>query len=146
MRGNTRQITLILRQYKMLKSELENTEMIYSQYTKNILKPVDTSRDYISKTNAFSSNTENMAIYLLDYGESIEKLKLQIEVINTALKCLTDRERIIINLKYFEGNSWREVSNSIQLCDKWCKEIKKEAFRKLIRTIPVEIFPSIFFD
>lgn len=146
MRGNARQITLILKQYKMLQSELENIEIIYSQYSKNILKPVDTTRDYISKTNAFSSNTENMAIYLLDYKESITKLKLQIDIINNSLKCLDEREKKIINLKYFENNSWREVSNSIELCDKWCKEIKREAFKKLIRTIPVEVFPSIFFD
>lgn len=146
MRGNARQITLILKQYKMLQSELENIEMIYGQYSKNILKPVDTTRDYISKTNSFSSNTETMAIYLLDYGESINKLKLQIEVINNALKCLNGREKKIIELKYFEGSTWREVSNSIELCEKWCKEIKKESFKKLIRTIPVEIFPSIFFD
>lgn len=146
MRGNTRQITLILKQYKMLKSELENTEKIYNQYSKDILKPVDTSKEYLGKTNSFNSSTENIAIYLLDYSESIEKLKLQIDIIHTSLKCLSEREKEIINLKYFEGKPWREVSNSIELCEKWCKEIKNEAFKKLVRTIPVEIFPSIFFD
>lgn len=146
MRGNVRQITLILKQYKMLKSELENTVRIYETYEKGGLRPIDTTMEYTSKTNAFNSSTEKVAIYLMDYGESIKRLKLQIDTIDTALKCLSTREKKIITYKYFEGYSWYEVSCELKLCDKWCKEIKKQAFKKLINTIPVEIFPSIFFD
>ena len=148
MRGSIRQITLILNQFKMLQSELENTKMIYDEYNNshNILKPVDTTREALSKSYNITSSTEDLAILLIEYKESIGKLEMQIKAIETALKCLTERERKVVVLKYIEGMKWSEVSDKLGFSEKWCKEIKKQAYNKLIRVLPVEIYPNIFFE
>lgn len=148
MRGNIRQITLILKQYKMLKSELENTKMIYEEFSKreHLLRPVDTTREALSKSYVINSSTEDSALSLINYKESIAKLELQISVIDTALKCLTEKEREIIQEKYIENSKWYEVSCKVGLSEKWCKELKNQAYTKLIRVIPIEIYPNIFFN
>ena len=132
----------------MLKSELENIKSIYEQYSKssNILKTIDTTRDSLSSTNKVSNPTESLALYLVDYKESIERLEIQIKIIENSLNCLTIKEREIVISKYIEGMKWTDVCYKVELSEKWCKEIKKQAFNKLIRVIPVEIFPNIFFE
>ena len=132
----------------MLKSELENIKSIYEQYSKssNILKTIDTTRDSLSSTNKVSNPTESLALYLVDYKESIERLEIQIKIIENSLNCLTIKEREIVISKYIEGMKWNDVCYKVELSEKWCKEIKKQAFNKLIRVIPVEIFPNIFFE
>lgn len=147
MRGNRKQIALILKQYRILKSELKNCEKIYNEYnkSKNILSTIDIGREG-GRTNRVSSQTESMALYLADYSESMKKIELQISIIETALECLSIKEKHILMLKYFEELTWNEVANKLELCDKWCKEMRNSAFKKLMKTIPIEVFPCIFFD
>lgn len=147
MRGTRKQIAIILKQYRILKSELKNCEKIYNEYckTRNILTPIDTTREG-GRSNQIHSQTEGIALYLADYSESMKKIELQISIIETALECLSVKEKHILMLKYFDELTWNEVSNKIELCDKWCKEMRNNAFRKLMKTIPVEVFPCVFFE
>lgn len=149
MRGNARQIKLILQQYTVLKAKLSNLEMIYHTYGSKKIRPItaiDTTKEAVSKTYKITSSTEDIALYLLEYKESIEKLQVQISVIDTAMSALTRTENEIITLKFFKNMKWKDISLKIDLSEEWCKKQKNLAFKKLIESIPVEIFPNIFFD
>lgn len=146
MKGSSKEITSILMQYNIMKAELINKQKVYKSKSKNIGSAVNYSSERSGKTNRIVSETETLAIYLAEYKIDIDDLTLLLEIIDTALNGLTEKERNIVTLKYIDGKPWWKVADELNLSEKWCKIIKKEAYMKLIRSIPIEIFPDIFFS
>ncbi|KPU45808.1 hypothetical protein OXPF_05970 [Oxobacter pfennigii] len=119
--------------YKTMMAGIENLYRLYEEKEKEAQEghPIRYDRDKLSPTYVFSSETENIALDLVIIKSRIEKMKVKVKNIETALETLNDAERMIIEMKYFEGCRWQQISYKAQYNERWCKEIRKRAIEKM---------------
>lgn len=95
------------------------------------LKAVNYDRVVISNTNAIYSDIESYVIKKLDDQHELVKLIRKRDIIQSALECLTTKERRIISCKYFENMSDIETAMKFRCSERTIRNIRDEAIEKL---------------
>lgn len=117
--------------YNTIKAGIENLKMLYETKSTEIGSGLDTTKEHISPTYAFSSETENIAIDIIVMQQRIEHMETKIKVIDTALLGLNNTERTIVEMKYFEGCRWYQIAYKVGYEERQCRRIKNIVLEKL---------------
>lgn len=127
----------LLYNYKMFEISIKNMQNEIENLKKEDgASAINYSGIQTSPTNKFSSSTENTALSIserIDYLEhSIKRMKNRLESINEALEGLTEIERDIITKRYIEGSQWYVIAYHVKYTERWCKQLRSKAIKKLI--------------
>ena len=128
---NKTQLEKILREYKTKKSIVDITKARIQAYTEAIDNPElisswsysintrelgmpgsplrDTSSSVEKEVCAAILTIELIREWIAEDKNRIHRCNLQTEIIEGALKALTEQERYIISLKYFEKMNWNNI-------------------------------------
>ncbi|WP_417203731.1 sigma factor-like helix-turn-helix DNA-binding protein [Acetoanaerobium sticklandii] len=87
------------------------------------------------KTYKISQPVEAAAILNLEMinsiTQNIKKLKSKINSIEMSLSLLSDEEREIIQMKYFDSMNWPQISNKVNMSERHAQRIKNNAINKM---------------
>ena len=87
------------------------------------------------KTYKISQPVEAAAILNLEMinsiTQNIKKLKSKINSIEMSLSLLSDEEREIIQMKYFDSMNWIQISDKINISERQAHRIKHNAINKI---------------
>ena len=150
---NKVQIEKILKDYKSKKSIVDTTNARIQAYTESINNPeliaswgYSLSNREVGMPGSPLRNTsspiereicdseltiETIRDWITEDKSRIYKYKLQINIIDVSLKALTDQERYIVELKYFEKMNWNNIELSFNSQFKHKNDITSEQIRKL---------------
>lgn len=131
---NKIQLEKVLREYKIKKSIVDTTEARIHAYLEAISNPDlvkewsysevsrepgmpgaplrNTSSPIEREICALEMTTDTIKTWIADDRSRIYKFILQVNLVEGALKALTEQERYIIGLKYFERMSWSNIELS----------------------------------
>lgn len=98
--------------------------------------------DNLIRTNSLFSKTEMQVIKDLKIDQTISVLEYQkrhierfLSKIKNALDSLEEQEKEIIQLKYFENELWRSITFKVNLEERQCRGIKRNALEKIASLI-----------
>lgn len=87
------------------------------------------------KTYKISQPVETASILNLEMinsiTQNIKKLKSKINSIEMSLSLLSDEEREIIQMKYFDSMNWPQISNKVNMSERHAQRIKNNAINKM---------------
>lgn len=87
------------------------------------------------KTYKISQPVEDIAILNLEMinsiKQNIKKLKSKINSIEMSLSLLSDEEREIIQMKYFDSMNWPQISSKVNMSERHAQRIKNNAINKM---------------
>lgn len=96
-----------------------------------------------SPTHKFQSLTEDTALSAMekiDYLEhSIRRAESKIESIDRALEALNEREKQVIESKYFKSKQWWQVASEVGYSERTCRNVRRIAIGKIAVGIHGEI-------
>lgn len=118
-----------LQNYKILKAQIEELKIKLQELS--LISAVDNSIPKTGITYKYNSNTENIALKRTEYENKIKILTLQIQRIENALNALSDVERKIIELKYIEQLTWRNVVYETGKSRIACYRISQQALKHI---------------
>lgn len=132
-----KKIETMLYNFNQTKAEIKNIkldiELLENEYDDGI------GVNYVEKTgktNKITSTVENMIIRKeaqinrLNYAIKVKEAK--IKKIENALEILTDRERSIIEMRYFQKESNRNISAKLYITEEYVSAIKSKAIKSLV--------------
>lgn len=94
-----------------------------------------------SKTNKIDRPTENEAMKLSDRKAGVEKelflLRHKKDIIDSALLCLNERERIVVVRRVIENYPFGYICNELHISESYAHRIKNLALKKLSRIIVI---------
>lgn len=119
--------------YNTFKAAIENLKIMYTEKEKELREghPVQYDKERLSKTNSFISETEERGVELATIKGRIEIMENKIKIMDNALNALNDTEKSIIDLRYLKGEQWWQIANNVMFSERWCKEIRKNAVKKI---------------
>lgn len=131
-----KQIETILYNFNQTKAEIKNMkldiELLENEYDDGIGV---TYMEKTGKTNKITSTVENMIIrkesQINKLNYAIKVKEAEIKKIENALEILTERERSIIEMKYFQRESNRNISAKLYITEEYVSSIKSKAIKSL---------------
>lgn len=134
----------MLYKYKTLAAEVENLKIAITEL-ENDYKGCSAIayEEKSAPTNKFNSIVENEVISkekaLNKYKEELEAKELLKLKIENALAPLTDREKEIVELKYFKRlKTWELVAMNVELSGDYCRNLCKDIINKVSKILFVE--------
>jgi RNA polymerase sigma factor (sigma-70 family) len=134
---NYKKAEWLLYNYKKLKAEIKNIE-IEIEDIKNTyvgVSAIDTSQESTSETNKISSTVENEVLdkeRRIEYLESIKSSKEnQIKKVDNALEILTEEDRKLIELRYFERVPNYKVAQRFNMTEEGCSARKRRIIENI---------------
>ncbi|WP_050608241.1 hypothetical protein [Clostridium niameyense] len=138
-------IEKILNEYTTLINEIKNLELNIEEVEKDY-KGIG-AISYSEKTGQTFKINNSVEEEVINKEERIKYLKrikrakeIEVEKVNNALEVLNEKERRIIELKFFNERkkSWTNVSRRMDMCEAWCRNLKNRAIKKMIPVLFVE--------
>jgi len=134
---NYKKAEWLLYNYKKLKAEIKNIE-IEIEDIKNTyvgVSAIDTSQESTGETNKISSTVENEVLdkeRRIEYLESIKSSKEnQIKKVDNALEILTEEDRKLIELRYFERVPNYKVAQRFNMTEEGCSARKRRIIENI---------------
>lgn len=140
-----------VKQYKIVEGMLYNYKNTQGEIRNIALEIKEISKDFngiraisyeekTGSTNAFNSSVENEIISRekrLEYLNNLKESKeIQLEKIDNAIEAaLSEKEKLIVKLRYFERLSNKDVARKLDLTEQRVSEIKSKIPNKLINLI-----------
>ncbi|GAA0767157.1 sigma factor-like helix-turn-helix DNA-binding protein [Clostridium subterminale] len=132
-----KKIETMLYNFNQTKAEIKNIkldiELLENEYDDGI------GVNYVEKTgktNKITSTVENMIIrkeaQINRLNYAIKVKEAEIKKIENALEILTDRERSIIEMRYFHKESNRNISAKLYITEEYVSAIKSKAIKSLV--------------
>lgn len=120
-----------LRSYPYWKKAVVSLQRQYELRSRADAKVIATDTISGGKTNKVHSTVEDLILNLEDIVERKNNLEAKIQLVESAMELLTNAERKIIELRYFNRFSWWLVGAEVGYTDRHCKNIRVEAIRRL---------------
>lgn len=100
------------------------------------LKATNYSNINTQLMNNINSPTESTALDNIKKMDKLQgkinKTELKLEIIDNALSGLNEREILIITERYINCRQWWEVAQKASYSEEQCRNIKRQAMKKLI--------------
>lgn len=134
----------MLYRYKTLAAEVENLKIAITEL-ENDYKGCSaiTYEEKTAPTNKFNSTVENEVINkekaLRKYKDELETKELLKLKIENAIAPLTDREKEIVELKYFKRlKTWELIAVNVELSGDYCRNLCKDIINEVSKILFVE--------
>jgi hypothetical protein len=126
------QIVEWLKDYEAYKYGIENLKELIEDIADEGMG-IDYSRDKISPTNKYNSDTENKAIRMdkLDIQKRIKSMTNVVNSVNKAMGSLTEIERLIIKYRCIENKFYYQFCYKLSLGERTARRKKKDALKKM---------------
>ncbi|KNF06988.1 DNA-directed RNA polymerase specialized sigma subunit, sigma24 [Gottschalkia purinilytica] len=126
----------LLYNYNMLKVSIENMNAeIRELESESGVTSIDYESEKIAPTNKIGNPTEEVAIKNITsidlLKKRIEKTQDKIDKMDRAIEKLSESEKQIITMRYIDGKQWFEIAYEANYNERWCKELRKRAIKKL---------------
>jgi len=135
-----RKTEALLYNYNKNKAQIKNIELEIENI-KNKYEGVGavSFEERVQSTNEFHSRVENEILEKENQINKLMKYKRQKEIeiakIDNAIEALTDREKSIIKMRYFEKYNNRMIAAKLDLTEEWIAKIKKVAINQILDSI-----------
>lgn len=135
-----RKTEALLYNYNKNKAQIKNIELEIENI-KNKYEGVGavSFEERVQSTNEFHSRVENEILEKENQINKLMKYKRQKEIeiakIDNAIEALTDREKSIIKMRYFEKYNNRMIAAKLDLTEEWIAKIKKVAINQILDAI-----------
>lgn len=138
--NNYKKVENLLYNYKMLKISIKNIEEEIEYLDKECgVSGINYDNTGTSPTNKVNSIVEDTALSISEkkhyLQHKINEIEMQLNKIERAMEGLTDIERIIIEQKYIEGLQWWQIAGQVKYSERWCRQLRTEAIKKLVTGI-----------
>lgn len=122
--------------YKYLKLSIKNIKKdILDFQADDGVSAIQFDKIQISSTNAFSSIVENSTISNVEKMDFLEhcmnRAESVINKIDAAMEMLEADEKKVITLYYIDNQQWYKVAYNLHYNERWCREIRSKAMRKV---------------
>jgi DNA-directed RNA polymerase specialized sigma subunit len=121
--------------YNSLKASIENMKQEIEEIEYLGMSAINYDHEITGKTFVFHSITENEAIKVSEKKRILETrikiLENKLERIDRAVDALNDIEQKIIKLRYYEEWQWCQIAYEVRYSEKWCRELRRRAVRKV---------------
>lgn len=126
----------LLKNYKMVKINIKNIEQEIEFAKGNIgLKGISYDGISTSPTNEVKSSVESTVLSIQEevhfLERNIERLVMQLDKIDRALEGLEEVERTVVIEKYINSKQWWQVASKVCYSERWCKNLRSRAIRKM---------------
>lgn len=113
-----KELELKLKNYRFNKCKIQNINLDIEELQEQLLE--------------LQQQDEILLIQIQRLNDLKRELTLEINRINSALATLSDREKLLIELRYFKRLSWNEISNELHLSlNHLCNRIRPNALKNL---------------
>lgn len=135
-----RKTEALLYNYNKSKAQIKNIELEIENI-KNEYEGVGavSFEERVQSTNKFHSRVESEILEKENQINKLMKYKKQKEIeiakIDNAIEALTDREKSIIKMRYFEKYNNRMIAAKLDLTEEWIAKIKKVAINQILDAI-----------
>lgn len=135
-----RKTEALLYNYNKSKAQIKNIELEIENI-KNEYEGVGavSFEERVQSTNEFHSRVESEILEKENQINKLMKYKRQKEIeiakIDNAIEALTDREKSIIKMRYFEKYNNRMIAAKLDLTEEWIAKIKKVAINQILDAI-----------
>ncbi|WMJ79553.1 sigma factor-like helix-turn-helix DNA-binding protein [Clostridium sp. MB40-C1] len=135
-----KKVEYLLYNYKNLKAEIKNIELEIESIANDYNSSLAISYEEKSApTNKISSSVENKVVSKeekIKYLQDIKRNKeIQVQKIDNALESLAERDKKVIELRYFEKISNKKLAERLDLTEQRVSEIKSIIVNNLIKLI-----------
>ena len=122
--------------YKYLKLSIRNIKHDISDFqSEDGVSAIQFDKIQIASTNAFSSIVENSTISNIEKLDFLEhcmnRAESVINKIDAAMEKLEADEKKVITLYYIDNQQWYKVAYNLHYNERWCREIRSKAMRKI---------------
>ncbi len=130
--------------YKTLIAEVENLKIAIAEEEKEYKGcSAMTYEEKTAPTNKFNSTVENEVMtkekQLNRLNEELKIKQLSIQRIENALEPLVDREKEIVELKYFKKlKTWEMVGERVNLSGDYCRNLGKDIIERVSKILFIE--------
>lgn len=127
----------LLYNYKKLKAEILNIEIEIHEIENTYIgvNGIDPTQESTSETNKITSSVENEVLdkeKRIEYLESIKRSKEnQIKKVDNALEILTEEDRKLIELRYFERIPNYKVAQRFNITEEGCSARKRRIIENI---------------
>ena len=128
----------ILYEYKYIDDKLDIINFKLDDLKNDVnITAVDTSRDNVSPTNAFSSEVENEVIKrerkINELENTKKKLIFNKTLVEKTLKLLDETEKEIVRLRYFSKNkkTWFNIAAELNMTTDNCTKKRRKIIEKI---------------
>ena len=134
---NYKKAEWLLYNYKKLKAEVKNIEIEIENIKNTYVgaSAINTSQETTGATNKITSTVENEILnkeQRIEYLKSIKKLKEnQIEKVDNSLEVLTEEDRKLIELRYFERVPNYKVAQRFNITEEGCSMRKRRIIENI---------------
>lgn len=135
-----RKTEAVLYNYNKTRAQIKNIELEIESI-KNEYEGVGavSYEERIQSSNAFHSRVESE---ILDRENQISKLvrykrqkEIEVAKIDNAIEALTEREKDIVKMRYFEKYNNRMIAAKLDLTEEWIAKIKNAAINQILDSI-----------
>lgn len=135
-----RKTEAILYNYNKTKAKIENIELDIENIKNEFNGPGAIGyEERTQATNSFNSSVENEVIAREKEINKLEKEKRQKEIeilkVDNAIRSLTEREKLIIEMRYFEKYNNRNIAAQLNLAEEHISRLKKAAINQISDSI-----------
>jgi DNA-directed RNA polymerase specialized sigma subunit len=135
-----RKTEAILYNYNKVKAQIKNIELEIENIKNEFNGPAAIGyEERTQSTNRFNSSIENEVINREIEINQLERYKRQKEIeilkVDNAIGSLTDREKIIIEMRYFKKYNNRMIAAKLDLTEEYICTIKKVAVNQILDSI-----------
>jgi len=120
--------------YNSLKASIENMQKEITEMEYAGMSAMDPAH-IPAKTYKYYSPSEDEAIRIAEKKTALQKriksTRGKLERIDRAIEALSEVERRIITERYIQCRPWWEVAYSAKYNERWCREIRWKAVRKV---------------
>jgi len=122
--------------YKYLKLSIYNIRKDMADFQGDDgVSAINFDKIQISSTNAFSSIVENASLANIEKIDFLEhcmnRADSVISKIDKAMELLEAKENKVIRLYYIDNQEWFNVAYHLHYNERWCREIRSKAMRKM---------------
>lgn len=135
-------VEAMLYNYKIMKVEIKNIDLdlneLENEYRGCGAVSFEEKTGQTYKFNSVVENELELKNKQIEYLKRMRDSKQRkIDKIDNALTILDEKQKKIIELRYFANKKlgWFSICNKMELSDVTCRKIKKEAIKKLIPVI-----------
>jgi len=135
-----RKTEAILYNYNKVKAQIKNIELDIESIKNEFNGPGAIGyEERTQSTNRFNSSVENEVVNREIEVNQLERYKRQKEIellkVDNAIGSLTEREKVIIEMRYFKKYNNRMIAAKLDLTEEYICTIKKAAVNQILDSI-----------
>jgi RNA polymerase sigma factor (sigma-70 family) len=123
-------VECLLREYPRDMDELRSMEEVIIAICRGSAIPrIDDAK------NASTTSMQERIMILKEKNKPYLWLQKKTDAVRGYLKSLTEKERLIMELSYWQNLKVSEIADELNLCERWIKQVRRNILHKLVKKV-----------